>query len=244
MSGGKGDVWEGGIRVPFIVRGPNVKANSWCHTRVVGYDWYPTFCEFANISLKALPKGIEGGSLVPLLRHEGQGEVKRAREEMVFHFPHYQSDDGPHSAIYLGNLKLMRFYESDHVKLFDLSKDIGERNDLSSSMPKETAALKARLEKYLTDIDAQMATANPNFDPSKPIPSRRGGQGGDKGGKDKKGGGAKGGGKGAKVEANQNKHQLARFRMSSTNELLLFEGARHITKLSFLHSDMQEKRPE
>ncbi len=130
-----------------------------------------------------------------MLRHEGQGEVKRAREEMVFHFPHYQSDDGPHSAIYLGNLKLLRFYESDRVKLFDLSKDIGERNDLSSSMPNETATLKARLAKYLKEIDAQMATMNPNFDPSKPIQSRRGGKGGDKG---DKGGSAKGGSKGGK----------------------------------------------
>ncbi len=192
LSGGKGDVWEGGIRVPLIVRGPDVKANSWCHTRVVGYDWYPTFCELAGIDLKTLPKGIEGGSMLSLLNHEGQGEVKRVRDDMVFHFPHYQSDDGPHSAIYLGNLKLLRFYETDTVKLFDLSKDIGERNDISSNMPKETAELKLRLEKYLTDVHAQMATMNPNFDPSQPAVSRRGGKGAEKGGK---GGGGKGGGR-------------------------------------------------
>ncbi len=173
LSGGKGDVWEGGIRVPFIVRGPNVKANSWCHTRVVGYDLYPTFCEVAGIDMKTLPKGIEGGSILSLLNHDGQSEVKRVREEMVFHFPHYQSDDGPHSAIYLGNLKLMRFYENDNVKLFDLSKDIGEREDLSNRMPKQTAELKARLERYLDEVDAQFATMNPNFDPSKPTMSRR-----------------------------------------------------------------------
>lgn len=200
LSGGKGDVWEGGIRVPFIVRGPHVKANSWCHTRVVGYDLYPTFCEVAGIDLKTLPKGIEGGSILSLLSHEGQGEVKRVREEMVFHFPHYQSDDGPHSAIYLGNLKLLRFYENDNVKLFDLSKDIGERNDLSSSMPKETAELKTRLEKHLKDVDAQFATMNPNFDPSIPAVSRLGGKGGEKGGKGTGPGdggkGGKGGGKG------------------------------------------------
>ncbi len=201
LSGGKGDLWEGGIRVPFIVRGPNVKANSWCHTRVVGYDWYPTFCEVAGIGRKTLPKGIEGASILSLLSHDGQGEVQRAREEMVFHFPHYQSEDGPHSAIYLGNLKLLRFYENDNVKLFDLAKDVGERNDLSSSMPKETAELKMRLEKYLVDIDAQFATMNPNFDPSQATASRRGGKGGEKGGGGKGGsqrgkGGGQGGGMG------------------------------------------------
>jgi arylsulfatase A len=195
LSGGKGDLWEGGIRVPFIVRGPGVKPNTWCHTQVVGYDLYPTFCELAGIDLKSLPKGVEGGSLLSLLMHEGQGEVKRPRKEVVFHFPHYQSDDGPHSAIYLGKLKLMRFYENDSLKLFDLSKDIGERDDLASRMPKETAELKGRLEKYLADVDAQLATINPDFDPSKPAVARRGGQGGGKGGGQRggKGGGGKGG---------------------------------------------------
>ncbi len=203
LSGGKGDLWEGGIRVPFIVRGPHVKANSWCHTRVVGYDLYPTFCQIAGIDLKTLPKGIEGGSILSLLSHEGQGEVKRDREEMVFHFPHYQSDDGPHSAIYLGDLKLLWFYENDNVKLFDLSKDIGERNDLASSMPKETAVLKTRLKTYLADVDAQFASPNPIFDPSKPIEASRGKKGAGKGGG--KGGKGKLDGKGGNSAANNEK---------------------------------------
>ncbi|HXF11503.1 MAG TPA: sulfatase-like hydrolase/transferase, partial [Desulfuromonadaceae bacterium] len=131
LRGGKGGVWEGGIRVPLIVRGPGVQPNSWCHTRVVGYDWFPTFCEWAGITTNQFPKGIEGGSLVGLLANGGQGNVKRPREELVFHFPHYQSDDGPQSAIFLGNLKLMKFYEDNHVELYDVANDLGERTDLA-----------------------------------------------------------------------------------------------------------------
>lgn len=181
LRGGKGGVWEGGIRVPLIVRGPGVKANSWCHTRVVGYDFFPTYCEWAGISTKKLPAGIEGGSLASLLSNGGQGMVKRPREEVVFHFPHYQSDDGPQSAIYLGDLKLMKFYEDNHVELYDLSKDLGERTDLSSRLPTQTAQLRDRLERYLASIDAQFATPNPQFDPTRPAPAAR-----------KKGGGKKG----------------------------------------------------
>ena len=64
LRGGKGGVWEGGLRVPMIVRGPGVLANSWCHTPVVGYDWFPTFCDLAGISTNRLPRNVEGGSLV------------------------------------------------------------------------------------------------------------------------------------------------------------------------------------
>lgn len=87
LHGGKGDVYEGGIRVPFIVRGPGVKANSWCHTRIVGYDFLPTFCEWAGMPAAKLPKAVEGGSLVKVIA-EGHGEVKRPRDGLVFHFPH------------------------------------------------------------------------------------------------------------------------------------------------------------
>ena len=180
LNGGKGGVWEGGIRVPLIIRGPGVKANSWCHTRVVGHDFFPTFCHWAGIAPNTLPKGIEGGSIASLLSNDGQGGVKRPREELVFHFPHYQSDDGPQSAILLGDLKLMKFYEDNRVALFDLSKDIGERNDLAERMPTEAKRLRERLEKYLVAVDAQLPTKNPNYDPSRPATPDRGKVGGKK----------------------------------------------------------------
>ena len=181
LSGGKGSVWEGGIRVPLIVSGPGVAANSWCHVPVVGYDFLPTFCELVGFPQKDLPKSIEGGSITSLLMNNGQGSVKRAREELVFHFPHYQSDDGPHSSIRLGNLKLIHFDEDDRVSLFDLSKDIGERNDLAKQMPNETKMLQERLTKYLTEVNAQRPTKNTNFDPSQPVAPIKGGKGGKKG---------------------------------------------------------------
>ena len=171
LAGGKGGMWEGGIRVPFIVRGPSVKANSWCQTRVVGYDLFPTFCEWAGIALNTLPKGIEGGSLAGLLANDGQGDIKRPRAELVFHFPHYQGDT-LHSAIILGDLKLLHFYEDNHDELYDLASDIGERNDLAQRRPAETSQLRDRLDRYLKAVAAQMPTPNPDYDPAQPAPKR------------------------------------------------------------------------
>lgn len=176
LSGGKGDVFEAGIRVPFIIRGPGVKPNSWCHVRVVGYDLFPTFCQWAGISATKLPKGIEGGSIVSLLA-DGKGSVKRPREELVFHFPHYQGD-APHSAIIVGDLKLIKFYEDNRLLLFDLSKDMREQNDLSKKMPEETARLHKRLTDYLSAVNAQLPTPNPQYDPKQPTPpKKKGGKG-------------------------------------------------------------------
>jgi arylsulfatase A-like enzyme len=172
LSGGKGGMWEGGIRVPFLVRGPGIKENSWCHTRVVGYDLFPTFCDWAGIAPKALPQGIEGGSLAGLLSHEGRGEVKPVREEPIFHFPHYQGDT-PHSAIMLGNFKLLHFYEDNRDLLFNLSEDLGERHDLAPSRPADVVRLRKRLETYLKDNQAQLPTLNPQYDSHAPAASMR-----------------------------------------------------------------------
>ena len=165
LAGGKGGVWEGGIRSPMIVRGPGVPENSWCHERVVGYDWFPTYCEWAGIARSKLPKDIEGGSIAGLL-DDGNGVVKRLRDEVVFHFPHYQGVDGPHSALLLGNYKLMKFYEDGRLALFDLESDIAERNDLAQQMPRRVNELDGLLVKYLRDVDAQMAVPNPQYDPA------------------------------------------------------------------------------
>lgn len=189
LNGGKGGVWEGGIRVPLIVRGPSVRANSWCHVRVVGYDWFPTFCEWAGVPAKSLPKGIEGGSLASLLANNEQGEVKRLREELVFHFPHYQGDS-PHSAIFVGDQKLLHFYEDGRDLLFDLSHDIGERNDLAAKAPQQVMQLRKRLENYLTAVNAQFPTPNPQYDPTQPEQPRQKGGGQNKGKNKGKGKGA------------------------------------------------------
>ena len=125
-------------------------------------DLFPTLCELGGVS-QPLPSGIEGGSIASLLSG-GKGVVERPREELVFHFPHYQSeDDGPHSAIILGDYKLIKFYETDDVRLYDLVNDIGEQNDLSKDMGEEAMHLRERLEQYLESVDAQMPMPNPNY---------------------------------------------------------------------------------
>jgi arylsulfatase A len=176
LSGGKGSVWEGGIRVPFIVRGPGVAASSWCHVPIVGYDLFPTFCAWAQVPAAALPEDLDGGSIAALITHEGRGVVQRPREELVFHFPHYQSGHAPHSAIRVGDLKLLKFYEDDSVKLFDLAEDAGERNDLAARRPAEAARLRARLDRHLADVGGQLPTVNPRFDATAPAPVRGGGR--------------------------------------------------------------------
>ena len=199
LSGGKGDVYENGIRVPWIVRGPGIQPDSWCHVPVVGYDWFPTLCDFAGIRASELPDKIEGGSLKSLLLNAGQGTVARARDELIFHFPHYQGDDGPQSAIRRGDLKVMYFYEDDRTVLFDLADDIAERNDLSATMPAETEALRTALRKHLASVDAQFPTANPDYDPSQPAQSVRGQRGG--GGRGGSGNKGQGGGNKMKQKA-------------------------------------------
>jgi len=189
LGGGKGSVWEGGIRVPLIVRGPGVAPNSWCHVPVVGYDLFPTFCAWAKLPAASLPDDIEGGSLAPLLAHGGRGELRRPREGLVFHFPHYQTGNTPQSAIRVGDLKLLKFYEDESTKLFDLAADIGERRDLAAERPADAARLRAMLDRHLANVHAQLPTRNPQYDPARPPPSERkpgrGKQQGMRGGKQK-----------------------------------------------------------
>ena len=173
LTGGKGSVWEGGIRVPLIMRGPGIAANSWCHQRVVGFDLLPTLYTLAG-GTEPLPTGIEGGDFSHLLKGES-GAVKRAHEALVFHFPHYQSADGPHSAILLGDYKLIHFFETGENKLFKISEDLKEQNDLADAHPERAAALSTKLETYLRDINAQLPTVNPNYDADKaPRPQQKG----------------------------------------------------------------------
>jgi arylsulfatase A-like enzyme len=150
---------------------------------VVGYDLLPTFCQWAGLPAGALPRGIEGGSIAPLLAAGGRGAVQRPRDELVFHFPHYQHGNPPQSAIRAGDLKLILLYEDGGVRLFDVAKDRDEREDLAPRMPDESRRLRGLLEARLAAIGAQMPAPNPDFDPAAAQPERRRGGGGGGGGR-------------------------------------------------------------
>jgi arylsulfatase A len=175
LTGGKGTVWEGGLRVPFIVSGPGVKAGACSHVRVTATDLFPTFAELAGVR-EPLPEGIEGGSIAKVLKGGGADVVQRPREEFVIHFPHYDKvAQGPASALYVGDLKLIRAYETGALKLFDVARDRGERRDLAAQLPEKAKELNQRLTDYLSAMNAQLPRLNPNYDPAKPTETKRGG---------------------------------------------------------------------
>ncbi|MBM3961299.1 MAG: hypothetical protein FJ306_05260 [Planctomycetes bacterium] len=106
LRGGKGSVLEGGVRVPFLVRGPGVAAGACSHVRASACDLLPTLADLAGIA--AWPAAVEGGSLAAVWRGGGTGSVRRPREEFVVHFPHSDlQNGGPVSAIYLDEWKLI-----------------------------------------------------------------------------------------------------------------------------------------
>jgi len=186
LSGGKGAVTEGGLRVPFLIRGPGIAGNVCSRVPVTACDVLPTIAELAGVRA-ALPAAVEGGSLAAVLRDQaGRGNVQRSREELVFHFPHYDmGNGGPATAILLGGYKLVRNYEKKTQRLFDLENDPGEERDLAAKLPEKAAELNARLTRYLNAVAAQLAQPNPNYDPTKAdnpsADDRRGGKGGKQG---------------------------------------------------------------
>ena len=185
LEGGKGDLWEAGIRVPLLVRGPGVEAGSVSRVPVAGFDLFPTFLDWAGDGA-ALPSGIEGGSLAGLLAGEADS-VERPQPFLAFHFPHYQGLGGPQSALIQGDRKLLWLHEGDELRLFDVARDPGEREPLED--PAEQERLGVLLRQHLEEIGAQMPRPNPSFDAEAPAPERKRGRAG----RDARGEGARAG---------------------------------------------------
>ncbi|VGO19988.1 sulfatase-like hydrolase/transferase [Pontiella sulfatireligans] len=169
LNAGKGSLYEGGIRVPLIINGTGIKPGSSCQESVTGCDLLPTFCQWAGIPI---PGAIEGSSLVPLLAGK---KLERTEKTLLFHYPHYGQGPAqkPQSAIIEGDYKLLKLWETDTYQLFDLSKDIGEQNDLSKSNPEKQKEMVAQMEQRLKETGAQVPTDNPNYDPDAAQPRRR-----------------------------------------------------------------------
>lgn len=158
---GKGSAYEGGVRVPLIVKWPGVtKAGSENDTPVITVDYLPTMIELAGVTPPAnIP--LDGESLVPLLR----GKSKLRRDAIYWHYPHYHPGSAtPYSTIRKGDFKLIHFFEDDHVELYNLKKDISEKDDLSKTEPKKVTELRKQLDDWRKSVGAQLPVPNPNYD--------------------------------------------------------------------------------
>ena len=174
---GKGTIWDGGLRVPLFFRGPGIAPGSVSRVLATGMDLVPTVADLAGVADK-LPQDVEGGSLAAVLTGDGRGSVSRPREEIVFHFPHYDSDPmGPASAILLDDFKLIRFYEEPgKPRLFNIGDDPYEQEDLSQSMPERVDSLEGVLDAYLASVGAELPRINPDFNPNQEISRPRRGR--------------------------------------------------------------------
>ena len=164
LKAGKGYLYEGGIRVPLIIRWPGeIEAGSTSDFPVTGTDYYPTLLDLAGIAKKP-GQHQDGISLKPVLKGKDMDE-----RPIYWHYPHYSGGLGgtPSAAIRLGNYKLIEFYEDDHLELYNLENDIGENQDISGKKPEITAKLKKMLKDWRTEVNAQMPYPNPAYDDDK-----------------------------------------------------------------------------
>jgi arylsulfatase A-like enzyme len=167
LRGAKGWLYEGGIRVPLIIKWPTRgKPGNVIDEPVTGTDYYPTILEMVGIP--PLPnQHLDGKSLSPLLFNK----KPLNREAIYWHFPHYSNHgmQSPGGAIRWGQWKLLEYFENNTVQLFDLKTDPGEQNDLSGENPELTGRLLKKLYQWRTKVNAEKMVRNTDYDPNTAI---------------------------------------------------------------------------
>lgn len=158
---GKGWNFEGGVRVPLIVKWPDAaRPGTLCNDPVLSTDFYPTILEMTGLPLKP-DQHLDGASFVTLLKGGNRGE-----HPQFWHYPHYSNQGGPPSgAIRVGPWKLIESFEDMSVELYNLNGDPGEQNELSAAQPGKTKELRERLHNWRKEIGAAMPSANPDYNP-------------------------------------------------------------------------------
>jgi arylsulfatase A-like enzyme len=175
LRGSKGMLYEGGIRVPLIVRWPGKTApGSRCDVPVIGVDLFPTIRDMAGATPPEQP--LDGESLVPLLTRTGSLQ----REALFWHFPAYleayRGMDGPFrttpaGAVRKGDYKLIEFFEDGRLELYDLRRDLGEKQNLVDRMPERARQLHEELKVWRRDVAAPVpAEPNPAYLPAAVLP--------------------------------------------------------------------------
>ena len=170
LRGSKWNLYEGGTRVPLIVHWPSqIRAGSERDTPTIAYDLFSTFAHVANGS----DERTEGQAIA----FGPNAKSAEGTRDLIWHFPYYHPERGyseakatigindfvisktkPHSAIRRGDHKLIWFAEEDRVELYDLSRDLSEKIDISELKPEKATEMKNALHNYLNDHHARMAT--------------------------------------------------------------------------------------
>ena len=159
---GKGSAYEGGVRVPAIIKWPGITtAGTVCQEPIISIDYHPTILAAAGGPLLS---GVDGRDLKPLLDRS----ARTLDRDLYWHYPHYHAGgDSPYSAIRSGRYRLIEFHEDQSLALVDLAEDLGEQANLSQTRPEVAAALKSKLDAWRQSVGAQMPTPNPNHDPAR-----------------------------------------------------------------------------
>jgi len=167
---GKGELYEGGIRVPYIFRHPGtIKAGTVCHEPIATVDLYPTLLELAGGTPDPRYR-LDGVSVVPCLQDH---QARLNRDALFWYYPNFSG--GPDKSGKWGNIprasirarryKLIEYLTEDRPELYDLENDIGERHNLAREMPAKVEELRARLHAWMKAVGAPKMPKNPDFNP-------------------------------------------------------------------------------
>lgn len=164
LRSGKGSLYEGGIREPLIIKWPGItKAGSVCDSPVISNDFFPTLMEIPALKKTQIELDRHDGiSLLPVLKDP---KLPLEREALFWHSPHYYTTTSPVSAIRKGPWKLIHYFEDDHLELYDLDRDLGEKNNLADTYPEKAKKLYEELKTWRKNIDAQFPSYNPLYVP-------------------------------------------------------------------------------
>ena len=159
---GKGFVYEGGLRIPLIVRWPgHVPAGATVDAPVINTDWIPTLMELAGLPA---PSGLDGVSVAALLT----GRRPSPHRNLFWHFPHYTNQGSrPSGAMRDDTWMLVEFYDDQMLELYDLSSDIRQTQNVAAQQPDRVAKMHAALAAWRKSVNAQGNTPNPSFDEAK-----------------------------------------------------------------------------